>query len=354
MTFFDRLRTPHRFVLTTHVRPDGDAIGSTLALARTLERLGKHVTVLLADAPPETLAWLPGAADLAAFDGAVAQRQQIAEAEAVVVLDANQRARLGSVGTAIEAATGATTFLIDHHTLPENWFDERFVRETASSTGELVYDIIEAWEQDTGQGLLDRETATLLYAAIMTDTGSFRYPATSPRVHRIVAELMERTGLAPTTVHEAIYDGKRLGALRLLAEALRTITLHADGRVATMVLSRRLLHASDAATDETEGFVNYALSLRGVEVAIIFTETARGVKISFRSKGDTHVHEWARAFGGGGHHNASGAFVNRPLDALVADVLAAAPRFLPGYVPSEEAPPHDDDLMALLRQKFQG
>lgn len=357
MTFFDRLRAHERYVLTTHVRPDGDAIGSTLALARVLERLGKTVTVALADAPPDTLAELPGAAELTPFDGSVARREAIARADAVVVLDANQRARLGDVGPALAAATGAESFLIDHHTMPEDWFDARYVRESASSTGELVYEIVEAWEEATGETLLDLDTATLLYAAVMTDTGSFRYPATTARVHRLVADLMERTGLSPTPVHEAIYDGKRLGALRLLADALRTITLHASGRVATMTLSRRLLQASEAHTDETEGFVNYALSLRGVDVAILFTETANGVKISFRSKGDNHVHEWARAFGGGGHRNASGAFVKRPLDALVADVVAAAPRFLPGYVSDavpDVAAVGDDDLLALLRQKYNG
>ncbi|MBE2187061.1 MAG: bifunctional oligoribonuclease/PAP phosphatase NrnA [Rhodothermales bacterium] len=357
MTFFDRLRDHERYVLTTHVRPDGDAIGSTLALARVLERLGKTVTVALADAPPDTLATLPGADAIQPFDGSVAQREAIARADAVVVLDANQRSRLGDVGPALATATNAESFLIDHHTMPEDWFDQRFVRESASSAGELVYDIVEAWEADTGEALIDRDVATLLYAAIMTDTGSFRYPATTPRVHRIVADLMERTGFTPTPVHEAIFDGKRLGALRLLADALRTITLHAAGRVATMTLSRRMLQASDAHTDEAEGFVNYALSLRGVDVAILFTETAGGVKISFRSKGDHPVHEWARAFGGGGHRNASGAFVKRPLDALVADVVAAAPRFLPGYVSDavpDVAAVGDDDLLALLRQKYTG
>ena len=355
MTFFDRLRAHDRYVLTSHVRPDGDAIGATLALARVLERLGKHVTVALADAPADALAWMPGAGALVPFDGSLAQREAIAAADAVVVLDANQRGRLGAVGTALEAATGATTFLVDHHTLPEAWFDERLVRETASSTGELVFEIVEAWEADGGLDLLDLDTATLLYAAIMTDTGSFRYATVSPRVHRIVATLMERTGLDVTPIHEALFDGRRLGALRLLADALRTIAVHAGGRVATMTLSRRLLRDSDAHTDETEGFVNYALSLRGVEVAILFTEVANGVKLSFRSKGEAHVHEWARAFGGGGHRNASGAFAKRPLDALMADVLAAAPRFLPsdGSTPDLDMPSGDDALLALLRQKFQ-
>lgn len=364
MTFFDRLRAHERYVLTTHVRPDGDAIGATLALARVLERLGKHVTVALADAAPDHLAWLPGAGALAPFEGTVAQREAVAAADAVVVLDANQRSRLGTVGTALEAAAGATSYLIDHHTLPEVWFDHAFVRETASSTGELVYDIVEAWEaampEAASGGLIDADTATLLYAAVMTDTGSFRFPYTSPRVHRLVADLMERTGLSPTPIHEQIFDGRRLGALRLLADALRTITLAHGGAVATMTLSRRLLQSSEAHTDETEGFVNYALSVRGVEVAILFTETANGVKLSFRSKGDAHVHEWARAFGGGGHRNASGAFVKKPLDVLQREVVAAAPRFLP-HLPATEGDaaeatpaPDDADLLALLRQKYHG
>lgn len=348
MEFLDRLLAHERYVLTTHVRPDGDALGSQLALARFLTALGKTVTCLNADLAPDNLAWLPGMDAVETFDGRLAQREAVDRADAVVVVDTNALDRLGKVGPLVRASRAAT-YLVDHHTNPEGWFGHRFVRDTASSTGELVHELIAARDP----GLIDTATAELLYTAIMTDTGSFRFSSVTPDVHRVVADLLERGGINPAPIHAAVYETRRLGALRLLGRALDTITLHHDGRVATMTLSRRLMGTAEAHSDETDGFVNYALSVGGVVAAVLFLELASGVKMSFRSKGDAHVHEWARHFGGGGHRNASGAFVpGRPLETLTRDVVAAAPRFL-GF-PGADAPGADDDdyLRALLKQKF--
>lgn len=343
--FLDRLLAHERYFITTHLRPDGDAIGSQLALARFLTKLGKHVTLINADPPPDALAWLPGVDAVEVFDGSIRQRELIDAADAVVIVDTNALDRVGKVGAAVKAARG-TSYLIDHHTSPEAWFDAALSVDTASSTGELVYGLIEAHDP----GLIDTPLAEALYTAIMTDTGSFRFASVTPRVHRIVADLLERGKLSPAPIHVALYDTRRLGALRLLARALETITLAHEGQVATMTLSLRLMRSSDAHSDETEGFVNYALSIGGVKAAVIFLETAAGVKMSFRSKGDTYVHEWARHFGGGGHRNASGAFVTKPLERLIHEVIDVAPRYL--AFGGEGTPPDDADLLAMLKQKF--
>ncbi len=354
MIFLDRLLAHDRIVLSTHIRPDGDAVGSELALARLLEAHGKQVTCLNADPAPDNLAWLPGMETVKVYDESIAHRELIAHADAVVVVDTNARDRIGSVGKLLDA-TNATFYLVDHHTNPETWFAESFVREEASSTGELVFELFEAAGTP-----IDGETAQLLYTAIMTDTGSFRFSSVTPRVHRVVAELLERGGLNPSPIHAAVYENRRLGALRLLGKALGTIVLAADGQLATMTIARKLLQNSDAHSDETDGFVNYALSIEGVKAAVLLLETAHGVKLSFRSKGDTHVHEWARAFGGGGHRNASGAFVRgQPLERVhdrvvqsAADHLGVRPETPSG---AEEGPlemtAEDADLLRTMQQR---
>ncbi len=347
--FLERLLSHQHYAITTHIRPDGDAIGSQLALGRFLRKLGKEVVLVNADPAPDNLAWLPGADDIWVFDGSLAQRERIDQATAFIIVDTNGKERIGRVAGPLEAGR-AETFLIDHHTNPETWFTHAHVQDTASSTGEMIYDLIAAHDAS----LIDTPLAEALYTAIMTDTGSFRFNSVTPHVHRIVADILERGDITPAPIHTALYDARSLTGLRLLARSLDTITLVHGGQVAYMLVELRTMQELGASSDETEGFVSYALSIEGVQAAVIFLETAKGVKMSFRSKADTYVHEWARHFGGGGHRNASGAFVTKPLRALVREVMAAAPRFLGiGSGASAEDPTDDDaDLLALLRQKF--
>lgn len=352
--FLDRLLAHDRFVLTTHVRPDGDAIGSVLALAHVLAAQGKTATVLLSDPAPDTLAFLPGVATALVYDATdLAHREALATATARVLLDANTLDRTGRLAaTWRDGAPGTEHFVVDHHTHPEAWFDAAYVRETAASTCELVAELA----HEAGVTLTP-DLATLLYAGTMTDTGSFRFSNTSPAVHRLAADLVA-AGVDVPRVHEHIYENKRLGALRLLARALDSIALHHGGRVASMAMPLKLLRQSDAHTDETEGFVNYALSVEGVAAAVLFTETAAGVKASFRSKGDTPVNGWARAFGGGGHVNASGAFFPKAhFERVVAQVLAAAPAHLGlpdhGGDAGDGVTAEDAAYLALLRDKHQ-
>lgn len=312
-----------RFFITTHTRPDGDALGSEVAFGRFLEKMGKKVAILNSDPPPMNLDWLPGLEHVHVFDGSIDQRKRVDEADVLFILDTNARDRLGKLNGPVHGARGLKV-LVDHHTHPEDWFEVQYSRQTASSTGELVYEIIAACDAD----LIDMEIATALYAAIMTDTGSFRYSSVTPALHRITADLLERGSISPAPIHIAVYDTRTIESLRLLGRVLETITLLYDGQVAYVAITPRMLKETGASSEDTEGFVNYALSIDGVKAAILFFETEGGTKMSFRSKGDAHVNEWARAFGGGGHKNASGAYLTERLKVAIEKVTEAAPRYL--------------------------
>ncbi len=320
--FIESLLEHDDFLLTTHIRPDGDAVGSQLALGLFLEKLGKAPYIVNADLMPATLEWLDSDRRIQLFRGTLEQRTRMVNADAVVVLDANGQARLGDVGAAVRHGS-STTYLIDHHPNPENWFAHRYVRTSASSTGELIYELIAAHDIE----IIDRELAVALYVAIMTDTGSFRFNSVTPEVHAIVADLMRRGDFNPEPIHVAI-NTKTHSTLRLLGMALDSIQLAHGGKVGYMVISQRMLQLSGAGTDETEGFVDYVLSIEGVEAAVIFLDLHRNVKASFRSIGDTPVNGWARHFGGGGHRNASGAYMEGSIAYLVDEVIDAAPRFM--------------------------
>ena len=344
----------NRFLITTHVRPDGDAIGSQLALGHFLRKLGKQVAMINNDAPPDNLAWLPGADAIEIFNSSVAHHEHIGEADVIVVVDTNALNRVGKKLARPVKNSGALKVLIDHHTEPETWFDHTYICDTASSTGELIYELITAHNAD----LIDPSMALALYAAILTDTGSFRYSSVTPAVHRIVADLLERGSIEPDAVYAALYEMRSPQWVRLLSQVLDTLTLRFDGVLSYLIIARRVLEDTGGTTEDTEGFVSYGLAIEGVRVALIFTETLRGTKVSFRSKGDLHVHEWARAFGGGGHRNASGAFIRRPLEAVIDAVMASAPRYL-GLSDAEPgndgvlSPEDADYLSTLLDMKSQ-
>lgn len=347
------LLTHQRFFITTHIRPDGDALGSQLALGRFLRKLGKEVVLINSDPPPYNLGWLPGADDVEVFDGAMRQRERIAEAEVILIVDTNALERLGRLAGPVRNS-GAVKVLIDHHTMPESWFDARYMRDTASSTGELIYEIIAAHDAS----LIDAEIATPLYTAIMTDTGSFRYNSVTPQLHRIVADILERGDITPAPVHMSVYDTRSMPGLRLLGRALDSITLRYGDQVGYMVISQRMLRDTQASSDDTEGLVNYVLSIESVKAAVLFYEIDSGTKMSFRSKSDVHINEWARAFGGGGHRNAAGASTDMPLQQAIETVMAAAPRFLTlateEDVADDLSPEDASYLSSLLALKAQG
>lgn len=353
----DRLAGASRVVLSSHVRPDGDSLGSEIGVARALRAMGKEVLVLNADAPPRNLDWLveqqPEGLVQRHERGSLPQAEAVARADVLLVVDTNARHRLGSVGDLFGQAS-APVLLLDHHPNPEAWFDATCVRTSAAATAEIVYDLVAGWDP----ALLTPEVATALYVGIVTDTGSFRYAATTPRTHAITADLLTRGGLRPEPIHVALYDGRSLGSLRLMAAAFQTIQTHYGGRLATMVITQEMVRAAGAFFDETEGLVNYALSLDGAVAAVIFLELPSGVKASFRSTGDCPVNAWAARFGGGGHANASGAYVEgATARRLLKEVVDAAPPHVAAD-PALAAEAESDtglsaDDLALLQQ-FQG
>jgi phosphoesterase RecJ-like protein len=327
-TVLSHLLDAERVVITTHLRPDGDALGSQIGLGLFLRKLGKTVTLLNADPAPRNLEWMMELANVTTFTGALKQLKRIAEANALVVVDTGVEERIGKLGTSWRDAPGVK-LLIDHHPNPENWFDHQLLR-------------------------IDAEIATALYAAIMTDTGSFRYGSTTVRVHQITADLLERGDIAPEPIHVSIFDTRMPSTLRLLSRALDTITTVYDGQLAYVVVSLDAMNGVGARSDEAEGIVSYPLSMEGVRAAVIFLETPSGIKCSFRSKGALAINGWARAFGGGGHRNAAGAYLRDvPLRDAVDRVIAAAPSHLDLGEEYELSDEIKDEDLALLAS-FQG
>ncbi len=320
-----------RYVILSHVRPDGDAVGSQLALGLFLKKRGKDVLMIASDPVPFNLQWLVKPYEVQVFDGSIEQRERITEADAIVVVDTNTANRLGNLALLVEQSS-ATRYLIDHHPDAETWFDYAYVRESAAATGELIYELLAAYDLD----VIDRAIAQALYVAIMTDTGSFQYNSVTPQVHRIVADLLERGKFNPAPIHDAVFNTRTLNGLRLLGMALETITLLCQGKLAYMYVSRAMMDQSGASQEDIEGFTTYVLAVQGVRAGLLFQETARGVKVSFRSKGDLAINEWARQLGGGGHRNAAGAFIKKPLQEAIEETLRLAPDYLPFCKDKEE------------------
>ena len=345
------IRDNERFFLITHIRPDGDALGSQIALGLFLRKLGKEVAMINSDAPPYNLDWLPAADDVEVYDGALHQREAVLEADVAFILDTNAEDRIGHLGSTVRNG-GGTRVLVDHHLDPEHWFDVSYARPDAAATGVLVYEIIDAIDPS----LIDEDIATALYTAIMTDTGSFRYSNVTPELHRVIADILQRGGVEPAYIHEAIYDRKSMPGLRLLGRMLNRIRTRYDGQVAYSVVTQRMVDDTGASWDDKDGFVNYVLSIDGVKAALLFSEVSDGSKISFRSEAGTRVDEWARSFGGGGHENASGAYVKRgSFEKAIKDVMDAAGRFLdldPPFSPGDGLSDEDESLMeAMMNSK---
>ena len=348
----ERLLAADRVVMTTHTRPDGDALGTEIAIARALLSLGKSVLILNADPAPRSLDWLveeqPEGLVQTYESGNLAQATAVAEADVLLVCDTNAEHRMGDTSALFRQA-GKPVLLLDHHPDPEGWFDAACVRTDAAAAAEIAYDLVAGIDP----ALVDRAVATAVYVGVMTDTGSFRYGATTPRTHAIVADVLERGDLRPEPIHVAIFDGRSRGGLALLGTALGTIQTHYGGRLATMFVTGAMVRQTGALFDETEGLINYALALDGVVAAAIFLDIPSGVKISFRSKGDVPINAWAGRFGGGGHANASGAFVkDGQLKRVMKDVVDAAPPHVAAHPePAEDDAISADDLDLLAQFK---
>ena len=311
-----------RFVLSTHVNPDPDAIGSELALATFLRSRGKDVTILNHNATPSNCVFLDPERTIVQF---VPDRHAnlIANAEVIVVLDANQLERLQSLHPFVMQSK-ATKLCIDHHLDRQPFADLYLIDEEAAATGEILFNLFLHCDPRS----VSKEIATALYAAIMTDTGSFRYPKTDAALHRVVARLIER-GADPVRIYHETYEQGTAKRLKLLGNVLSTLQLAHGGRVASVFVTRQMFDNTGTTEEDTESFVTYTLTIAGVQVGLMFTELADGVKISFRSRGDVAVNKLAQEFGGNGHKNAAGARTNASrLETIINQVVERSRAYL--------------------------
>jgi phosphoesterase RecJ-like protein len=312
---FDRvieeIHKGNRFLVISHVNPEGDAIGSTLGLSLALRELGKNVTSFLEDPIPEVYQFLPGAADVAE------SLDVTTRFDAVFAVDCGEKERLGKSFNNLEF--GGTLINIDHHRTNDRFGDINVVEPDACAAGELVYDLLKAASID-----ITKEVAENLYVAIHTDTGSFRYSATSPEAFRKAGDLVE-AGVDPWEMTQQVYESFPFERHQLLANVLATLERSSDGKVASMVVTEEMLTRLGVTRELVDGFINYGRSIKGVQVAIMIRETGvERYKVSFRSKGSIDVATISQSFGGGGHVNAAGCNLEGSLDSVRARVIAAA------------------------------
>ncbi len=326
-----------KFVLTTHVNPDGDAIGCEIALFLFLRKLGREVSIINYSSTPKNYRFLDPANDIRVFEEK-RDAEAILTADVIIMVDMNHSDRLRAMEP-LALKSKAIKLVIDHHLDNQNFADYSLVDEDASSSGEIIYELLlvasggkGANEPLTFNGkYLDKDIARALYTAIMTDTGSFRFPKTDSETHRIAAHLLE-CGADPTEIYQEVYEKVDLDHWHLLGKILSNIQITDDGKLAYIVIAQQMFRETQTEETEVEGFVNYAMSINGVVVGIIFIELKNGVKMSFRSKGDIPINELAKEFGGNGHKNAAGARVfNRTLDDVVQETLQRSEVFLATY-----------------------
>ncbi|MCO5241781.1 MAG: bifunctional oligoribonuclease/PAP phosphatase NrnA [Chitinophagaceae bacterium] len=310
------LRTPRKVVVTMHQKPDPDAMGSSLALAGVLVQLGHDVTVISPTNWPDFLKWMPGSKKVIDYEAAREKGNAALElAEWVFCLDFNALYRTKHMAAKL-AALSCVKVLIDHHEQPETQaFDYGISLTSKSSTSEMVYDFI------TGSGneaLINKEVAACLYAGIIGDTGSFRFPSTSPHVHEMVADL-KRKGLDHAIVHENLYDNFLEDRLRFIGHVLlNRMEIFYEYNTALIAIPKSDLIKFNIKTGDTEGLVNYPLTIQGIKLAGLVIDRDEERKWSFRSKGNVDVNTFARKyFNGGGHFNASGG---RSADSLQTTV----------------------------------
>jgi phosphoesterase RecJ-like protein len=294
------IRTRDRFVVTSHARPDGDAIGSSMAMAFALRGLGKQVRVVSRDRPPAVMAAFPGVADIEITD-------RVDDCgDAVIVLECGELERTG-----VEGLARGFVINIDHHpgnTLygALNWSDL-----SAAACGEMVFGLVE----ELGVALT-LEIATHVYIAILTDTGSFHYSHITPRTFEICRRCME-AGVSPGAVARSLFDSNNLGRLKLFGAVLSGMQLDPTGRIALLSVDQELAAACGGTYEDTEGLINLPLTVKDILAVAFFKETGPGQwRVSLRSKGDADVNVVAAEFGGGGHKNASGCSASGPIEPL--------------------------------------
>ena len=301
----DDIRRRQRFLITSHARPDGDSIGSQLAMAYALDALGKDVRIVNADAAPDHYLDFPG------MDRIEITRQVEADADALIVMECSDLGRTGIAGL-----EGLHIVNIDHHAGNRmygalNWFDE-----SAAACGEMVFDLIRALEVP-----LSFEIATHIYLAILTDTGSFHHSNITPRTFEICRQAVE-AGVSPAAMARRVFDSNSFGKLKLIGALLDRMELLDRGRLAVLYLDEEMLQACGCTHNDTEGLINLPLTAREIQAVVFFKVSPPGeVRVSMRSKYDVDVRKVANQYGGGGHKNAAGFTVSGALEQVRPQIL---------------------------------
>lgn len=325
-----KIRQGNRFLLTSHVNPDGDAIGSELGLARLLRQLGKGAVVWNRDVTPAVYRPLPGSERI--HNGEEPPAGFPEKFDGIIVLECPSPDRTGLE----QHLTSLPLINIDHHLGNQHYGAVNWVDSAAPAVGEMVYRL--------AQGLkvtLDEETAACLYLTLVTDTGGFRYSNSTVAAFEAAASLV-RDGARPEQVSQWLYESQPVAVIRLLCEMLHTLELHEGGRIATARLTQEMFHRAGAEPGDSEGLIDYPRSIAGVDAVALVREKEDGThKVSLRSRGDVDVEKIARHYGGGGHRNAAGYSVSGDGEEIrrqaVEALVAALPGVLPGVTAETEA-----------------
>lgn len=313
----EAIQIANQIVITSHKSPDGDSIGSSIAMLEFCKSLGKKAIICHPDPAPDFLNWLQGTNEILSFEKNEKNVQEkIQTADLIFCLDYNETGRVGKEMQPVLDGASAKKIMIDHHLNPSGFADINLSDPTICSTCQIIYDLIEFSEN---LNLLNDSIGTALYLGIMTDTGSFRFPSVQVRTHHILASLIEN-GVKHYEIHENVFDTNTLDRLRLRGYACsEKLEILLENQVAIISLTKEELKRFNHQKGDTEGLVNVALSIQGMRAAVLFTEADEYVKISFRSKGkENPINELAsNHFSGGGHANASGGRYDGSLEDAI-------------------------------------
>ena len=325
-SLIELLAQPQRIVITTHHKPDGDAMGSSLGLYKYLIQQGHHAQVITPTDYPQFLNWMPGNGDVIIYTDNITKADQlIADADMIFCLDFNALGRINEMGEKV-GESNALKIMIDHHLEPQDFDDYRHWDINACATAQLVYTFIV--EILGHKELVNADVASCLYTGIMTDSASFRLPNTTSTVHRIVADLID-AGAPNARIHELVYNDSTEMRLKFLGHCLANkLQVFNEFNTALITVTADELKEYDVITGDTEGIVNYALSISNVRLAAFMVERKDKVKLSLRSKGDFPANEICKKyFSGGGHRNAAGGVSSDSLQETVEQFKLILPKY---------------------------
>lgn len=325
-TLRELLAYPRHIVITTHHKPDGDAIGSSLGLYNYLIQKGHHVKVITPTDYPVFLQWLPNNPEVIIYTEKREESESlVSEADLIFCLDFNSLSRINELGIKV-GESKAKKIMIDHHLEPEDFDDFRYWSINACATAQLVYEFISKVMEEPA--LINKDVATCLYTGIMTDSGSFRFSTTTPTVHHIAADLISR-GAENSKIHELVYDNFSENRLRFIGYCLlNKLEVLSEYHTALITVGKEELAKFNITTGDTEGLVNYALSIIGIKLGVLIIERSELVKLSLRSTGNFPANEICKKhFNGGGHRNAAGGQSAQSLEETIARFKQILPEY---------------------------